>query len=58
MPFPPAIVTKLWHNLPPPVREGLAHAVSIGTGLLAALMLYYVLYRVSLPSHPFIYVAF
>ncbi len=58
MSFPPEVLTKLWQRLPAGFREGLAHAFSLGTGLLAALMTYYVLYRVSLPSNPFIYVAF
>jgi hypothetical protein len=34
------------------------HAVSFLIGLLAALVLDYVLYRIGLPSKPFIYVAF
>lgn len=54
----PAAVSKAWSNLPPPLRGALAHALSLVTGLLAAFMMYYVLYRVSLPSNPFIYVAF
>jgi len=32
--------------------------LSLLAGLLAALVLHYVLYRVGLPSKPFIYVAF
>lgn len=34
------------------------HAFSLLLGLLAALVLDYVLYRIGLPSKPFIYVAF
>jgi hypothetical protein len=34
------------------------HVLSIFLGLLAALVLDYVLYRIGLPSKPFIYVAF
>jgi len=34
------------------------HAFSFLLGLLAALVLDYVLYRIGLPSKPFIYVAF
>lgn len=34
------------------------HAISFAIGLLMALVLYYVLYRIGLPSKPFIYVAF
>ena len=33
-------------------------AVSVALGLLAAFVLDYILYRVGLPSKPFIYVAF
>jgi len=32
--------------------------LSVLAGLLAALVIHYVLYRVGLPSKPFIYVAF
>ncbi len=34
------------------------HIASFGIGLLIALLLHYVLYRIGLPSKPFIYVAF
>jgi hypothetical protein len=34
------------------------HALSFALGLLMALVLDYVLYRMGLPSKPFIYVAF
>jgi hypothetical protein len=34
------------------------HALSFALGLLMALVLDYVLYRIGLPSKPFIYVAF
>jgi hypothetical protein len=34
------------------------HALSLVIGLLMALVIHYVLYRIGLPSKPFIYVAF
>jgi hypothetical protein len=34
------------------------HIISFAIGLLMALVLHYVLYRIGLPSKPFIYVAF
>jgi hypothetical protein len=34
------------------------HVISFAIGLLMALVIHYVLYRVGLPSKPFIYVAF
>jgi len=39
-------------------RRVASHALSLGAGVLAALILHYVLYRIDLPSKPFIYVAF
>lgn len=35
-----------------------AHGLSWLAGLLVAVVLHYVLYRIGLPSQPFIYVAF
>ncbi len=57
MPLPEFIV-KTWKALPPSTATAISHIVSLATGLLAAFMIYYVLYRVGLPSKPFIYVAF
>jgi hypothetical protein len=42
----------------PVPRAILAHAFSFAAGLVAALVFSYVLYRIGLPSKPFIYVAF
>gem|GEM_PF-1807963 len=33
-------------------------AVSLAAGMLSALVLHYILYRIGLPGSPFIYVAF
>ena len=49
---------KLVKNLPPSVTVWLSAAVSVVLGLLAAVILHYMLYRFGLPSKPFIYVAF
>ena len=45
-------------RLGPVPRAVVAHAVSFAAGLAAALVFSYVLYRMGLPSKPFIYVAF
>ena len=45
-------------KLPPAQARMARAAVSIVLGLAAALVLDYILYRVGLPSKPFIYVAF
>jgi hypothetical protein len=48
-----------WYNrLTPPAANALAMAFSLFAGIAVALMLHYLLYRVGLPSRPFIYVAF
>ncbi len=44
--------------MPEPVAKTLSHAGSLLLGLLLAVLLHYVLYRLGLPSKPFIYVAF
>lgn len=54
----PTALRKFWDNLPPPAATALAHAGSLAAGLLAAFVIHYVLYRIGLPSKPFIYVAF
>jgi hypothetical protein len=41
-----------------PLGACLRAIVSLGTGLFVALVLHYLLYRVGLPSKPFIYVSF
>ncbi len=50
--------SRVWQKLPPPVAALASHALSIGVGLLVALILHYILYRLGLPSKPFIYVVF
>lgn len=42
----------------PRAAAGLAWALSLVAGVMAAVVLHYVLYRIGLPSKPFIYVAF
>jgi hypothetical protein len=49
---------KFWDQLPTPTATILGHLSSLIVGLLAAIVLHYVLYRIGLPSKPFIYVAF
>jgi hypothetical protein len=44
--------------VPPPYIRLLAAALSFLAGLAVALMLDYLLYRIGLPSKPFIYVSF
>jgi hypothetical protein len=48
-------------NLPPrrlPLEKFLAPFLSLAAGVFAAAVLHYVLYRIELPSKPFIYVSF
>ncbi len=54
----PLSFAKFYADLPKPVAVLLSHALSLAVGALAAFALYYVLYRMGLPSKPFIYVAF
>ncbi len=54
----PKFLQTFWQSLPPPVARIVAHAVSLLAGLLIAVMLHYLLYRISLPGKPFIYVVF
>ena len=42
----------------PPAKPWIAAALSFAAGLAVALVLDYILYRIGLPSKPFIYVAF
>ena len=51
-------VAKRWSTLPPSATKWLAPILSMAAGLLIAVILHYVLYRIGLPSKPFIYVAF
>jgi hypothetical protein len=54
----PDLLQKSWQALPPRAARLIAHAASFVAGLLIALMLHYLLYRISLPGTPFIYVVF
>lgn len=54
----PKFLLQLWLALPPRAATILGHIASLLTGLLIALMLHYVLYRIGLPSRPFIYIVF
>ena len=45
-------------RLPGPMATVVCHVLSFGAGIVAALILHYVLYRIGLPGKPFIYVAF
>ena len=55
-------MNQLWRKLTgaisPMVERRLAAAFSVLLGLIAAIVLHYLLYRLGLPSQPFIYVAF
>jgi hypothetical protein len=42
----------------PTAQRWAARGISVLVGLLLAVVLHYVLYRIGLPSKPFIYVAF
>lgn len=60
-PEPPAAETFIARQLarfPAPISLLVARLLSLVVGVLAAVVLHYVLYRVGLPSKPFIYVAF
>ncbi len=45
-------------RLPAPAARAAARTLSLLAGMAVAVVLHYVLYRVGLPSKPFIYVAF
>lgn len=53
-----SFLQQYWNSLPPRVASWLGHVLSLAAGLLVALMLHYLLYRIGLPSKPFIYVVF
>jgi hypothetical protein len=53
-----SLVAKLWLSLPPWIAVWLARLFSLVAGVVVAIILHYVLYRIGLPSTPFIYVAF
>jgi hypothetical protein len=52
------ILETLTARLSPQGALWLNRLVSLGLGLLTAVIMHYVLYRIALPSTPFIYVAF
>ncbi|HUJ43412.1 MAG TPA: hypothetical protein VLW52_07375 [Opitutaceae bacterium] len=45
-------------RLPPRSTRWMHRLISAGLGVLTATILHYVLFRIALPSKPFIYVAF
>jgi hypothetical protein len=45
-------------SLPQPVAQALPGLLSLLAGIGVAVMFHYLLYRLGLPSQPFIYVAF
>lgn len=56
--MPPRFLHDILCALPTPLANLLSHVWSLLAGLLVALVLHYVLYRISLPGTPFIYVVF
>lgn len=54
----PTVLQKFWRSLPPRAATWVGHIVSLLAGLLIALMLHYLLYRIGLPGKPFIYIVF
>jgi hypothetical protein len=52
------MIDKYYATLPERWRPIFAGGVSLLAGALVALVLHYVLYRINMPSTPFIYVAF
>jgi hypothetical protein len=49
---------RLLEKVPPAARPAVIGAGNIVLGVLLAIVLHYVCYRIGLPSKPFIYVAF
>jgi hypothetical protein len=54
--FAPLI--KFYAELPKAGQQTIRHALSLAAGIAVAFAFYYVLYRIGLPSKPFIYVSF
>jgi hypothetical protein len=52
------ILHELIKGLPPPLQRVATYACSFLMGVVLAVLLNYALYRLGLPSKPFIYVAF
>ena len=55
---PTSLIARQLARLPAPLSGAISCTLSLLCGFAIALMLHYVLYRVGLPSKPFIYVAF
>lgn len=51
-------LNEFMKKLPAPAARILCHGGSLVIGLVLAVLVHYVLYRLGLPSKPFIYVAF
>ncbi len=49
---------KISAEWPPALKLWVARGLSVALGLVLAITLHYVLYRMGLPSKPFIYVSF
>jgi len=49
---------RFWRSLSPATARWVGRVLSVTAGLVIALILNYVFYRIGLPSRPFIYVAF
>lgn len=49
---------KFYAELPKAGQLTIRHTLSLAAGIAAAFAFYYVLYRIGLPSKPFIYVSF
>jgi hypothetical protein len=58
MPELPRVLQKVRTRLSYPLTASGRVVVSFAIGLLVALIINYILYRIALPSKPFIYVAF
>jgi hypothetical protein len=52
------LLHEIIKGLPPPLYKAATHASSLLLGVVLAILLNYALYRLGLPSKPFIYVAF
>jgi hypothetical protein len=58
MPEQPPFLSTLRSRLTGLMGSALGHVVSFVVGMAAAAVIFYVLYRIGLPSKPFIYVSF
>lgn len=54
----PDFILRYCQSLSPRAARLLGQGLSLLAGLLVALVLHYLLYRIGLPSKPFIYVVF